>query len=74
MLTSLTTVSPLVVVVSPDLVKAGVDAVPIAKELGKRLQGGGGGKSHLATAGGRNLAGIKDVIADAAAVVGKLVG
>jgi alanyl-tRNA synthetase len=62
----------LVVVVSPDLVKAGVDAVPIAKELGKRLQGGGGGKPHLATAGGRNLAGIKDVVADAAAVVGKL--
>jgi alanyl-tRNA synthetase len=64
----------LVVVVSPDLVKAGVDAVPIAKELGKRLQGGGGGKPHLATAGGRNSGGIKDVIADAAAVVGKLVG
>ena len=64
----------LVVVVSPDLVKAGVDAVPIAKELGKRLQGGGGGKPHLATAGGRNLAGIKDVVADAAAVVGKIVG
>jgi alanyl-tRNA synthetase len=64
----------LVVVVSPDLVKAGVDAVPIAKELGKRLQGGGGGKPHLATAGGRNPGGIKDVIADAAAVVGKLVG
>ena len=64
----------LVVVVSPDLVKAGVDAVPIAKELGKRLQGGGGGKPHLATAGGRNLGGIKDVVAEAAAVIGKMVG
>jgi alanyl-tRNA synthetase len=59
----------LVVVVTPDLVKSGVDAVPIVKELGKRLQGGGGGKPHLATAGGKNVTGIKDAIADAEKVV-----
>jgi len=59
----------LIVVVTPDLVKAGVDAVPIVKELGKRLQGGGGGKPHLATAGGKNVAGIKDALADAEKVV-----
>ncbi|RPH95135.1 alanine--tRNA ligase [candidate division KSB1 bacterium] len=59
----------LVVVVTPDLVKAGVDAVPIVKELGKRLQGGGGGKPHMATAGGRNLEGIKDVLAESETVV-----
>jgi alanyl-tRNA synthetase len=64
----------LVVVVSPDLVKAGADAVPIAKELGKRLQGGGGGKPHLATAGGKNPEGIKAVVADAVEVIGKLMG
>jgi alanyl-tRNA synthetase len=59
----------LVVVVTPDLVKSGVDAVPIVKELGKRLQGGGGGKPHLATAGGKNAAGIKDVLTDAEKIV-----
>ena len=63
----------LVVVVTPDLVKSGVDAVPIVKELGKRLQGGGGGKPHLATAGGKNSAGIKDVMADAHNVVASFV-
>jgi alanyl-tRNA synthetase len=63
----------LVVVVTPDLVKSGVDAVPIVKELGKRLQGGGGGKPHLATAGGKNVAGIKDAIADAEKVVARYV-
>ncbi len=59
----------MVVVVTPDLVKTGVDAVPIVKELGKRLQGGGGGKPHLATAGGKDVAGIKQVLADAEKVV-----
>lgn len=59
----------LVVVVTPDLVKRGLDAVPIVKELGKRLQGGGGGRPHLATAGGKNVAGIPQVIQDAQAVV-----
>ena len=61
----------LVVVVTPDLVKAGVDAVTIVKELAKFLQGGGGGKPHLATAGGKNLDGIKDVLANAQAIVAK---
>jgi alanyl-tRNA synthetase len=59
----------LVVVVTQDLVKNGVDAVPIVKELGKRFQGGGGGKPHLATAGGKNIEGIKTAVADAATVV-----
>ncbi|HEY3294652.1 MAG TPA: alanine--tRNA ligase [bacterium] len=63
----------LVVVVTPDLVKSGVDAVPIVKELAKFLQGGGGGKPHLATAGGKNLEGIADVLANAQDLVGKYV-
>ena len=63
----------LVVVVTPDLVKSGVDAVPIVKELGKRLQGGGGGKPHLATAGGKNAAGVKDVLAEAEQVISSFV-
>ncbi len=61
----------LVVVVTPDLVKSGVDAVPIVKELAKFLQGGGGGKPHLATAGGKNASGIKDVLSNAQDIVGK---
>jgi alanyl-tRNA synthetase len=61
----------MVVVVTPDLVKQGVDAVPIVRELGKRLQGGGGGKAHMATAGGKNPAGIPQVINDARAVIEK---
>lgn len=63
----------MVIVVTPDLVKAGVDAVPMVKELGKFLQGGGGGKPHLATAGGKNLAGIKDVVANASGVILKYI-
>jgi alanyl-tRNA synthetase len=63
----------LVVVVTPDLVKAGVDAVPIVKELGKFLQGGGGGKPHLATAGGKDPSGIKHVLESAAQIVAKYV-
>jgi alanyl-tRNA synthetase len=61
----------LVVVVTPDLVKRGMDAVPIVKELGKRLQGGGGGRPHLATAGGKNIDGIPQAIADAKTVIQK---
>ncbi|MBU1919717.1 alanine--tRNA ligase, partial [bacterium] len=59
----------LVVVVTPDLVKRGMDAVPIVKELGKRLQGGGGGRPHLATAGGKNIDGIPQALQDAKDVV-----
>ena len=59
----------MVCVVTPDLVGKGVDAVPIVKQLGKRIQGGGGGKPHLATAGGRNPDGLDNVLKDAPQVV-----
>ena len=62
----------IVCVVTPDLVAKGVDAVPIIKQLGKRIQGGGGGKPHLATAGGRNPDGLDNVLNDAPQVVEKL--
>ncbi|MCK4903832.1 MAG: alanine--tRNA ligase, partial [Candidatus Marinimicrobia bacterium] len=42
----------LVVVVSPDLVKKDIHAGKIAQEIGALMSGGGGGKQHLATAGG----------------------
>jgi alanyl-tRNA synthetase len=63
----------LVVVVTPDLVSAGTDAVPITKDLGKLLGGGGGGKPHMASAGGKDVAAIPQVIAAAQAVVAKYV-
>lgn len=61
----------LVVVVTDDLIKEGVDAVPIVKDLGKHLKGGGGGRPHLATAGGKDPKGLKSAIEDAGSVVEK---
>ncbi len=49
----------LVVVVSPDLVKSGTKAGNLAKEIGAVMGGGGGGKPHLATAGGKDLNDLK---------------
>ena len=52
----------LVVVVSPNLVKVGVKAGSLAKEIGAVMGGGGGGKPHMATAGGKDLNGLKSAI------------
>ena len=43
-----------VCVATPDLVKSGVDVVAVAKAIGRKMGGGGGGKPHLATAGGKD--------------------
>ena len=43
-----------VIVVTKDLIKNGIFAGNIAKEVGKTMGGGGGGKPHLATSGGQN--------------------
>ena len=42
------------VVVSADLVKKELNAGKLAKEIGSFMGGGGGGKPHLATAGGKD--------------------
>ena len=42
----------IVVVVTQDLVKLGINAGELAKSIGSLMDGGGGGKPHLATAGG----------------------
>ena len=62
----------MVCVVTPDLVTKGFDAVPVVKQLGKCIGGGGGGKPHLATAGGRNAEGLDKIIEDAPEVVRQL--
>ena len=32
-----------------------INASEISKKIGKKLDGGGGGKKHIATAGGKNI-------------------
>ncbi|WP_139958614.1 alanine--tRNA ligase [Flavicella sediminum] len=52
--------------ISKNLVEEkGLDAGKIVRELGKLIQGGGGGQKFFATAGGKNPAGIPEAIAKA---------
>ena len=48
----------LLLMYSSDLVKAGKNAQTDVKEAARCIQGGGGGQPGLATAGGKNLAGL----------------
>ena len=52
----------LLLMYSADLVKAGKNAQADVKEAAKCIQGGGGGQPGLATAGGKNLAGLRDAL------------
>ena len=52
----------IVVVVSNDLIKEGLNAGSIAKSIGAEMGGGGGGKPHLATAGGKDLDSLKNAL------------
>ena len=51
-----------VIVVSDNLVKEKIDAGALAKQIGSFMGGGGGGKPHLATAGGRDSSAIKEAM------------
>ncbi len=52
--------------ISKELVaEKGLNAGQIVRELGKYIQGGGGGQAFFATAGGKNTAGVNDAIANA---------
>jgi alanyl-tRNA synthetase len=54
------------VVVSEELVESKkINAGTIIRELAKNIQGGGGGQAFFATAGGKNLAGLPDVVKQA---------
>ena len=46
--------------ISDDLTSS-IDASNIAKEIGKKIDGGGGGKKHIATAGGKNIINTDDL-------------
>lgn len=59
----------LIVRVSPDLVKKGIDAGQLIKEMAPLIGGGGGGKSDSASAGGKNAAGLQQAIEKAEQII-----
>jgi len=64
----------LVVMVSDGAIEKGAHAGNLIKELAVLVGGGGGGRPNMAQAGGKNAAGIKEVIAKAGEILSKQLG
>ena len=52
----------LTVALTDDLVAEGLNAGKMIREAAKLMQGGGGGQPHFATAGGKNMDGLKSAV------------
>jgi alanyl-tRNA synthetase len=52
-----------ILVITDDLIGRGLHAGTLVKEIAKITQGGGGGRAHLATAGGKNPEKLEEAIA-----------
>jgi len=64
----------MVAVVSDDLIKEKeLSAGKIVGELAKLVGGGGGGRPHLATAGGKDVSGIMAAISKVEKIVGSFI-
>ncbi|MCQ2297019.1 MAG: alanine--tRNA ligase [Bacteroidales bacterium] len=59
----------LMVALGQDRVDAGLNAGQIVRTAGKEIQGGGGGQPQLATAGGKNLAGLENAMQAALSII-----
>ncbi|WP_316784206.1 alanine--tRNA ligase [Pedobacter frigiditerrae] len=58
------------VMISENIVSDSLNAAKIVRELGKEIQGGGGGQPFYATAGGKNAAGLAQVLEKAKSFIG----
>ena len=61
-----------VIVVSKNLNEEGILAGKLAKDIGGFMEGGGGGKPHLATAGGKNNSSIKLAVDSTQSLINEL--
>ena len=59
----------LTVMISDDLVAQGMNAGQIVREAAKKIQGGGGGQPHFATAGGKDAEGLPAALEEMAGKV-----
>ncbi|OFU52825.1 alanine--tRNA ligase [Aerococcus sp. HMSC10H05] len=61
----------LLVAVGQDAVKSGIKAGDLVKQIAPKVGGGGGGRSDMAQAGGKNPAGIREALAFAKEIISK---
>ncbi|MCL2649785.1 MAG: alanine--tRNA ligase [Candidatus Azobacteroides sp.] len=59
----------LTVMISDDLVAQGMNAGQIVREAARKIQGGGGGQAHFATAGGKDVEGLPAALDE---IIGKI--